>query len=96
MPYDEKLADRIREVLITYTTDIEEKKMFRGLCFMVHGKMCVCISNDELMLRIGPEAATTALERDDCRPMIHNGRALKIMFTYSRRAIKAGRTLKAG
>lgn len=77
MPYDEKLADRVREALLAYTSEIEEKRMFSGLCFMVKGKMCVCVSRDELMCRIGPEATAAALERDDCRPMIHSGRTLK-------------------
>ncbi|WP_118976840.1 TfoX/Sxy family protein [Taibaiella koreensis] len=76
MSYDEQLANRVREALLIYTTEIEEKKMFSGLCFMVKGKMCVCISKDELMCRIGPEATATALERNDCRPMIHGGRSL--------------------
>lgn len=39
--------------------------------------MCVCVSKNELMCRIGPEATAIALERDDCRPMIHGGRTLK-------------------
>lgn len=36
MSYDEDLADRVREVLAT-RTDVVEKKMFGGLCFMVGG-----------------------------------------------------------
>jgi hypothetical protein len=32
---------------------VEEKKMFGGMCFMVNGKMCICIRN-EILCRIGP------------------------------------------
>jgi TfoX/Sxy family transcriptional regulator of competence genes len=45
MAYNTKLADRIREAL-AHLPDVEEKEMFRGVCFMVDGKMCVCVSGD--------------------------------------------------
>ena len=49
MAYNEDLANRIRKSLADHgIEDVEEKKMFRGLCFMVNGKMCVCASADEL------------------------------------------------
>jgi TfoX/Sxy family transcriptional regulator of competence genes len=77
MAYDEQLANRIREALLERgLTHVEEKKMFRGICFMVNGKMCVCASTDELMCRIGPEYKE-ALELNGVRGMIRNGKALK-------------------
>jgi len=75
MPINEKLADRIRESLIG-AGKIEEKKMFSGLCFMLKGKMCVCVSGDEMMCRINPEEYENALEKTGCRPMIHGGRKM--------------------
>jgi len=39
MPYDEKLADQVREIIAETQKNIEEKKMFGGLCFMVDDKM---------------------------------------------------------
>ena len=42
MAYDTKLEDRIREFLDEIPNlEIEVKKMFRGLTFMVNGKMCI-------------------------------------------------------
>lgn len=76
MPYNEQLADRVREVLADLP-DVEEKKMFRGVCFMVDGKMCICISGDELMCRIGPDLHEEALERNGTRTMIMKGKVLK-------------------
>ena len=49
MAYNEKLADRVREIISATHNITEEKKMFGGLCFMVNDKMCV-----------GVEAAATA------------------------------------
>ncbi len=73
MPYDEKLADRIREALAGQKK-IEEKTMFRGMCFMVNDKMCICVNPDEMLVRVGPDEYETALERSGTRPMIQNGR----------------------
>ncbi len=38
MPYDETLANRIREAFAD-VPNVEEKKMFRGLTFMVNDKI---------------------------------------------------------
>jgi TfoX/Sxy family transcriptional regulator of competence genes len=76
MPYDEHLADRVREAL-SDQKKVEEKQMFRGLCFMVNGKMCVCVSADELMCRVGPHGFEEMLEKPGTRTMIHNGKPMK-------------------
>lgn len=55
MPYDEKLADRVRKYLKQIPRiQIEEKKMFGGLAFMVNGKMCINVSGENLMCRFDP------------------------------------------
>jgi hypothetical protein len=76
MAYDEKLASRIREALVSQP-DVEEKKMFRGICFMVNGKMCLCASGDEMLCRIGPDLFEQALETNGVHGMIRNGKPLK-------------------
>lgn len=75
MPYNEKLADRIRKTLVDFS-DVEEKKMFRGVTFMVNGKMCVSVSADEMMCRIDPEIQNEALKRKDSRQVIMKGRPM--------------------
>lgn len=76
MAYNKKLADRIREAL-AHLPDVEEKEMFRGVCFMVNDKMCVCVSGDNMLCRIGAEALETAVEEPGCIQMVMNGRAMK-------------------
>ena len=76
MPYNEKMANRIREALAVVKM-VEEKKMFRGMTFMVNGKMCISVNDKEMMCRIGPDAFEDALEKNGCRPMIHNGKTMK-------------------
>lgn len=75
MAYNTKLADRIREALM-HLPNVEEKEMFRGICFMVDGKMCVCVSADEMMCRIGAEASEAALENSYVRQMIMRGKPM--------------------
>ena len=41
MAFNEKLAERVREIISLHHDNVEEKKMFGGLCFMVNDKMCV-------------------------------------------------------
>jgi TfoX/Sxy family transcriptional regulator of competence genes len=76
MAYDEKLANRIRELLLNKRS-VEEKKMMGGLTFMVNNKMCVGILKDDLMARIDPEVYESALERRGCREMDFTGRPMK-------------------
>jgi TfoX/Sxy family transcriptional regulator of competence genes len=75
MTYDEKLAERVRRV-IPPTGDIVEKKMFGGVAFLLDGKMFVGIADNDLMVRVGPDAYTAALARPHVRPMDFTGRPL--------------------
>src|ERR1700743_1540884 len=76
MPINEKMADRIRES-IARAGKIEEKKMVSGMCFMVNDKMCICVNEEEILCRIGPDEYEAALEKPGCRPMQRNGKAFK-------------------
>ena len=67
MAYDEKLAQRIRESFPR--RGVEEKKMMGGLTFMVNGKMCVGVHNEDLMVRLDPEIHDNALKRKGARTM---------------------------
>ena len=60
MAYDEALAQRVRQVLAR-RSDVEERRMFGGLCFMVAGRMCCGVHKSELILRLPVEQAGAAL-----------------------------------
>ena len=78
MPYDLQLADRIREYLATRPSlKIEEKEMFRGLTFMVNGKMCACVSGDKLMCRFDPDRNDEVAERPGFENMVMKGKVYK-------------------
>lgn len=88
MAYNEKLADRIREA-IQHLPKVEEKKMFRGLTFMVDGKMCVSVSGDEMMCRIDPALHETVAEKSGCRTVIMKGREYKGFVYISEDGIRS-------
>jgi TfoX/Sxy family transcriptional regulator of competence genes len=77
MAYDEKLANRVRELIAESHKNIEEKKMFGGLCFMVNNKMCVGVEKERIMLRIDPEKYDEVIEKEGCTPMDFTGKPMK-------------------
>lgn len=87
MAFNEHIATRIREALAPLP-DVEEKKMFHGICFMVNGKMCLCVRLDEMLCRCGPHKYSEALEMNHCRPMIHNGRTMSGFVFVSNEGIR--------
>ena len=77
MGYDENLADRVRERIAVSHKNIEEKKMFGGLCFMVNNKMCVGVEKERLMLRIDPVKYEEVMQKEGCTPMDFTGKPMK-------------------
>ena len=77
MAYNEKLADRTREIIAVTHKKVEEKKMFGGLCFMVNDKMCVGVEKDRLMIRIDPARYDEVIEKEGCAPMDFTGKVMK-------------------
>jgi hypothetical protein len=76
MGYNQKLADRLREALSDFPK-VEEKKMFRGVTFMVNGKMCISVSGENLMCRFDPVLQEEVMERRGVEPMIMKNRQYK-------------------
>jgi TfoX/Sxy family transcriptional regulator of competence genes len=72
MPYDENLANRVREQLAD-TRPVTEKRMFGGLAFLIGGNMAVSVSRDDLLVRIGPERTDEALANEHVRPFEMGG-----------------------
>lgn len=77
MAYDEKLANRTRELIAITHKNVIEKPMFGGLCFMVNDKMCVGVEKERLMVRLDPAKYDTVMELDGCHPMDFTGRIMK-------------------
>jgi len=90
MAYNENLADRIRKTL-AHLSKVEEKKMFRGVTFMVNGKMCVSVSGDEMMCRFDPSLQESVAKKKGFRAMVMKGRVYKGYGYISKDGIKSKR-----
>jgi TfoX/Sxy family transcriptional regulator of competence genes len=74
MAYDEDLAHRVRE-LLAGRRGVEEKPMFGGLAFLLHGHMAVAVSGrGGLMVRVPPEETEQLVAREHVEPMVMAGR----------------------
>lgn len=76
MAYDEGLAERLRDIFAE-RYDVEEKKMFGGIAFMIHGHMGCGIVDGTLMARVGPDHYAAALHRPHVREMDFTGKAMQ-------------------
>lgn len=93
MAYNEKLADRTREIIAETHKSVEEKAMFGGLCFMVNGKMCVGVEKDRLMVRINPELYNEVIDKEGCQPMDFTGKVMKGFVFVSEDALNTKKKL---
>ena len=92
MAYDEGLAQRIREHL-ERREDVNERKMFGGLAFMLGGNMCCGVVGDKLMVRVGPDGYADALAQPDAREMDFTGRPMRGMVYVGTAGIAEDRDL---
>lgn len=75
MAYDEGLAELMRDDMID-RDGITEKKMFGGLCFLLHGNMVCGVHKDGGMFRVGKPAEPEALKIPGARPLDFTGRPM--------------------
>ena len=95
MPYDEELANRLRELLADETA-VTEKKMFGGLAFLLHGHMCVSASrNGGLLARVDPADTEALLAKPHVSLMEMGGRTMAGWITVAPEALKTRRELGA-
>ena len=76
MPFDERLAQRVRDILVE-ECPAKERRMFGGLAFMVNGHMCCGIVGEDLVVRVGSDEHEQALAQPHARPMDFTGRQMK-------------------
>lgn len=77
MAYDERLAERIRE-LIGDEPGLSEQRMFGGLAFLLEGNMAVAASGQGgLMLRVPPEETEPLLAEPHAAPLVMRGREMR-------------------
>jgi TfoX/Sxy family transcriptional regulator of competence genes len=76
MAYDERLAERIRE-LVAGEDGITEQTMFGGLAFLLNGNMAVAASGQGgILVRVDPAESDELVEKTPAEAMVMRGRAM--------------------
>ncbi len=76
MAYNIKLAAKLRTAL-SGISNVEEKKMFGGLAFLVNDKMCINVSGDKLMCRFDANMEDEVSMKNGYEKVIMNGKVFK-------------------
>jgi hypothetical protein len=76
MPRDPGLEELVHSAL-GKPPGLTEKAMFGGLGFLLHGNLLAGARRGSLMLRIGPDNESWALEIPGVTPVIMRGRRMK-------------------
>ena len=95
MAFDELHAERARSILAREAPDVRERRMFGGLALLVDGQMVCGVIRDELMLRLGEDAADAALDEPHVRPVDFTGRPMRTMVFLGPPALASDREPEA-
>jgi TfoX/Sxy family transcriptional regulator of competence genes len=76
MAYSEELAERIRKRL-PRRKNVEERKMFGGIGFLLNGNLLVGVWKDSLIVRLGPEQGGEALLEPHVKVFDITGKPMK-------------------
>lgn len=76
MAYNEEIANRIKKIVSAWKKT-DAKKMFGGVCYLLHGNMFCGVYKDFLILRLGEKGAEEALRSQYARPFDITGRPMK-------------------
>jgi TfoX/Sxy family transcriptional regulator of competence genes len=94
MPYDEDLANRIRELVASHA-DVREQRMFGGLAFLVAGNMSVAVSGGGgLLLRCDPEETEALLAKPHASPFEMRGREMRGWLRVHQDGVRTKRQLE--
>ena len=94
MPYNEKLADRIRIALVN-VKGLQEKKMFGGIAFLIKGKMCLGVDKDDIMLRCEAEMTDELVAKKGARIFDLTGKPMKGWLLVGPEGIKSKKDFDA-
>ena len=76
MAFNEALAERIRQQLAR-RKNVEEKKMFGGVGFLLNGNLLVGVWKESLVVRLGPDEGDEALMEPHVKEFDITGRPMK-------------------
>ena len=88
MAFDESLAARIRDALAR-RRNIEEKKMFGCVCFLLNGNALAGVWKDRLIARLGPDEGEAALREPHVRAFDITGKPMRNWIAVEPEGVEA-------
>ena len=76
MGYSALLEERVEGLTCTWE-DLERKKMFGGICYLIRGNMAFGIWQESLIVRMAPDRAAEEMEKEHVRPFDITGKPMK-------------------
>lgn len=74
--YDKGLAERLKDIMGSML-EMEPNYMMGGFGYLMNGNMCVGVWGDQLIIRIGIEAAQSIADEPFVKPMDITGRPMR-------------------
>ena len=75
MPSDPQAAERLRQAVDG--RGFEERYFFGGVAFFLNGNFAIGVYHDRLVLRVGEDAANSAIDASEAEPMDITGRPMR-------------------
>ncbi|MFZ4856182.1 MAG: TfoX/Sxy family protein [Desulfuromonadaceae bacterium] len=85
MAYNKSIEQQI-DTLIRSWPNIEKKKMFGGVCYLILGNMCFGIWQEYLIVRTDTATAQAKLQKEHVRPFDITGKPMKGWLMVAREA----------
>jgi TfoX/Sxy family transcriptional regulator of competence genes len=94
MAYDEDLANRIRELVLS-EPGVVEQRMFGGLAFLINGNMSVSASGrGGVLLRVDPAETDALLSKPHAQPFEMRGRVMQGWLRVDAEGLQTKRQLE--
>jgi len=94
MPYNHEIEARTKKIISSWK-NTDHKKMFGGVCHLLHGNMFCGVYKDFLILRLGEETAGNALELPFVKPFDITGRPMRGWVMVASEGFKSDKELEA-
>jgi hypothetical protein len=94
LAYSRKIEESI-DSLIASWPNIEKKRMFGGVCYLINGNICFGIINDFPIVRAGVEIAREKFREKHIRPFDITGKPMKGWFMVEEMGWQAADALNA-
>jgi TfoX N-terminal domain len=94
MAFDETLAARIRRRLAR-RKNVEERKMFGGIGFLLNGNLLVGVWKESLVVRLGEEEGEEALKEPHVKEFDITGKPMRNWMLVGPEGVQNGEQLSA-